>query len=448
MSNHSKKNDKNVRLHLNPDNIRNLIHKLPGYHKPLPSNTYVSYIHLPNTEKYIHYWFIECEHSPKTAPIFFWTNGGPGCSGLLGLFEEIGPFFVDKHLKLERNEWAWTKFANIVFIEQPVGVGFSHSLHKTDYTSNDDKAAKDNLQFLIEFFKVFPEFKNNKLYLTSESYGGHYIPMWSKELIKYNKEHNEFNFKGMILGNPFITYDTGEDAQIETFWGNQRMPIRLWEKFKKSNCRRTFKSRSICKKIEDEVSQAVGKVNPYAIDAPLCISHQGRKLHKFITNKTFNYYNQSKRDIACIDKFTKQYLNSPEVKEIIKPANDRIWTQCSNSVKYRLKDGYNSMVKYVKEILYDKDLKDFDILILSGTNDSICSTVGTQKWIHALNLKIVKNWKQYFLEEQPRGYVTTFVGEDKKYLNLVTVDFAGHEIPMYKPHVSYVMVEKLLHHKL
>ena len=111
------------------ENERIRIHKLPGYGKELPSKTYVSYMHLPNTDKHLHYWFIESEHDPKNAPVFFWTNGGPGCSSMLGLFEEIGPFVPNSKLILERNELAWTKFANIVFVDQPVGVGYSYSKH-------------------------------------------------------------------------------------------------------------------------------------------------------------------------------------------------------------------------------------------------------------------------------------------------------------------------------
>ena len=120
------------------------------------------YIQL-NDNKHVYSIFIEAERNAEKAPILFWTNGGPGCSGLMGLFEEFGPFKPTKSGSLKYNPYTWTKFANIVFVEQPIGVGFSWSTNKTDYTSNDKLAAKDNLTFTLNFLEAFPMFKKNKL---------------------------------------------------------------------------------------------------------------------------------------------------------------------------------------------------------------------------------------------------------------------------------------------
>ena len=40
----------------------------------------------------IFYWFVESQRSPSSDPLVLWTNGGPGCSGLIGKFTEMGPF--------------------------------------------------------------------------------------------------------------------------------------------------------------------------------------------------------------------------------------------------------------------------------------------------------------------------------------------------------------------
>jgi carboxypeptidase C (cathepsin A) len=433
-------------------NERIRIHRLPGYGKELPSNTYVSYMRLPNTDKHLHYWFIESEHDPKNAPVFFWTNGGPGCSSLLGLFEEIGPFIPNSKLNLVKNEFAWTKFANIIFIDQPVGVGFSYSKHYTDYNSNDELAAQDNLAFLIEFFKVFPEFKPNKLFLTGESYAGHYIPMLLDLLVAHNKKHDhEYNLKGIILMNPLMSYAAGDPSEMETYWGHQRIARDVWEKYKKHRCTVSANNR-YCKNMLKEMHDREKKMNPYAMSYPICSNsnHQSKQLSKYLKQtNTFTRVNKTRNvNMSCIDKHTSAYLNSTAVRnKIIKPHSNRNWYGCTDYEFYRLKDGNNDMVKYIRNHLSDKELQNLDILIMSGTDDSVCGTVGTQRWISRLKLKAkanTKEWKPYVMDDNLKGHVTIFQGDGNKTLTLVTVNHAGHEIPTYKPAVAYYVVEQFV----
>ena len=52
-------------------------------------NQFSGYLTIQNS-KNMHYWFVESLNNPSTDPIAFWTNGGPGCSGLLGFLTEQG----------------------------------------------------------------------------------------------------------------------------------------------------------------------------------------------------------------------------------------------------------------------------------------------------------------------------------------------------------------------
>lgn len=104
------------------------------------------YLDVSDT-KHMHYWFFPSTSADASSdPVVFWTNGGPGCSGLLGAFTEQGPFWPQADGNLADNEYAWNRAANMIFVEQPCGVGFSYSSAndtKADYTYDDDAAAKD-----------------------------------------------------------------------------------------------------------------------------------------------------------------------------------------------------------------------------------------------------------------------------------------------------------------
>jgi cathepsin A (carboxypeptidase C) len=88
---------------------------LPGLNEELSFNQFSGYLNLPNTKKQIHYWLVESESDPANDPIVFWTNGGPGCSGLIGFMTEQGPFRPDQDGNLNINPWRWNKIANMVF---------------------------------------------------------------------------------------------------------------------------------------------------------------------------------------------------------------------------------------------------------------------------------------------------------------------------------------------
>ncbi|VDK68119.1 unnamed protein product, partial [Cylicostephanus goldi] len=65
---------------------------------------------------------------PATAPLLLWLNGGPGSSSLEGLFFENGPFRIGKDgFTVTSNPYSWNKFANVLYLESPVGVGYSYS---------------------------------------------------------------------------------------------------------------------------------------------------------------------------------------------------------------------------------------------------------------------------------------------------------------------------------
>jgi carboxypeptidase C (cathepsin A) len=155
----------------------------------LPSRHYSGYLDISEARdesKMLHYWFVEAEQvDPATAPVTLWLNGGPGCSSMDGFFYEMGPLHVNDRdfNKLDHNPHAWTTISNMIYLEAPVGVGFSYHTLDRDYAVNDNSTAAMNYMGLKRFFENFQEYKNNPLYLSGESYAGIYIPTLAEQVL-------------------------------------------------------------------------------------------------------------------------------------------------------------------------------------------------------------------------------------------------------------------------
>lgn len=112
------------------------IKNLPGC--DLKVSAYSGYLKVTDT-KQLHYVFVGSQNQTSD-PVVLWFNGGPGCSSLEGLFEEHGPCVFDSKLpspSMKKNSWSWNKRANMVYIENPAGVGFSRAGTPDDLIHND-----------------------------------------------------------------------------------------------------------------------------------------------------------------------------------------------------------------------------------------------------------------------------------------------------------------------
>ncbi|KAJ0159601.1 Carboxypeptidase S1, partial [Colletotrichum tanaceti] len=147
------------------------------------------------TDQNMFFWFFEARKDAKTAPLALWLNGGPGCSSMIGLFQENGPCTFGKGDVAEPvvNPNSWNNFANMLYVDQPIGAGFSYGM--SDITSTV-KAAPNVWGLMQAFYSQFPDYKNRDFGLFTESYGGHYAP----EFADYFQHQNEAIDKGAVKG--------------------------------------------------------------------------------------------------------------------------------------------------------------------------------------------------------------------------------------------------------
>ena len=320
--------------------LNDMVTELPGLKDTLAFNQFSGYLNLPGTKKQIHYWFVEAEEDAANAPLVFWTNGGPGCSGLIGFLTEQGPFRPDSQGNLKMNDWRWNKIANMVFLEQPVGVGFSYSDNSDDYKIGDSQAAKDNLQTILQFLMKFPQYSKVPLFITSESYGGHYMPTLAYQIVKYNEQQadaTKLNFKGFAVGNPYTDYYSGVGAEMETYWGKQLLPKPTWDKYVANGCLEVTNqfNNSMCSTLILDFMKKIGNLNPYALDYPVCVSQQQiwttRMLYE--TSKMYNdefsnaFLALKDSYEPCEDNYAANYLNDPDVKNALHVKSSIEWEE-------------------------------------------------------------------------------------------------------------------------
>jgi carboxypeptidase D len=106
------------------------------------------------------FWHYENRHIADRQRTVLWLNGGPGCSSMDGAMMEVGPYRVREGGNLEYNNGSWDEFANLLFVDQPVGTGFSY-VNTNSYLTELDQMADHMLIFLEKWFALFPEYEND-----------------------------------------------------------------------------------------------------------------------------------------------------------------------------------------------------------------------------------------------------------------------------------------------
>lgn len=129
------------------------------------------------------------------APLVVWINGGPGSSSMFGLFLENGPIRLSKNgpgvddFIIGLNQaGSWVDIADMVFIDQPVGTGFSYG---DSYLTKMEDGAIEFVNFLVAFIKKYPEYKSRGVVLSGESYAGKYLPHFATKVSQHNNEEHD-----------------------------------------------------------------------------------------------------------------------------------------------------------------------------------------------------------------------------------------------------------------
>ncbi|XP_039140602.1 serine carboxypeptidase-like 18 isoform X2 [Dioscorea cayenensis subsp. rotundata] len=393
-----------------------IVTHLPGFHGPLPFHLETGYVGVDEVQLF--YYFIESEGNPVEDPLILWLTGGPGCSAFSGLVFEIGPLkfrSVDHNGSLPTlvyHPFSWTKVSNVIFLDSPVGTGFSFSNTPEGYVDGDVTSSKRVYRFLRKWLMDHPQFLSNPLYISGDSYAGKVVPFITDLILQGIESGTQplLNLKGYSIGNP----STGEAIDL-----NSRIPYarnmgiisdELYESTIIS-CEGEDNENltsTLCAEILQVVNKLLGELNIGHILEPKCppASPKPRNLageRRFLKNeqnmlivpppapplkcRSYAYYlsyiwanNDAVRDALHIQKGTV-----PE------------WIRCNDYLQYAY--DLPSSVKYQQKLTS----QGYRALVYSGDHDLVIPHIGTQTWIRSLNYSIVDDWRSWFSGGQVAG---------------------------------------------
>lgn len=393
---------------------------------------YSGYLDVEDEDKHFFYYFFESRNDPKNDPVILWLNGGPGCSSLTGLFFELGPARIGADLKPIHNPYSWNANASVIFLDQPVNVGYSYS---SGSVSNTVSAGKDVYAFLELFFKQFPEYNNLPFHIAGESYAGHYIPVFASEVLSH--EDRSFNLTSVLIGNglthPLVQYEYYEPMAC----GEGGEPSVL----EPEECQNMQDSIPRCLALIDACyeSSSVWSCVPASI---YCNNAQmgpyqksGRNVYDIRTMCEGS--NLCYKDLEYID----EYLNQDFVKEALGAEVDE-YQSCNFDINRNFLLAGDWMKPTFYKAVIDLLEAKLPVLIYAGDKDFICNWLGNQAWTNSLEW----SGQEKFAEQPVRTWTVgkTPAGEVKNYehFTFLRVFGGGHMVPYDQPESALDMVNR------
>ncbi|CAL1395783.1 unnamed protein product [Linum trigynum] len=435
----------------------NGIKYLPGFDGPLPFYLETGYIGLGEAEEVqLFYYFVKSERNPEQDPLILWLTGGPGCSSFSGLAFEIGPvrFKVVEYNgslpTLVLNPDSWTKVSSIIFLDLPVGAGFSYATSEPASRSSDKVQASQAVEFMRKWLKKHPKFQTNQFYIGGDSYAGIPLPIAAQSISNENEVGIKpiFNLKGYILGNPLTNFRIDDNSKISTAHGLTLISDELYQSLKTS-CGEEYHdvdpTNHECINNLDAFQECLSGLYTENILYPKCAIASPKPIMEEIqmdNRRRFLWDRQQSLsiDVPTFGCPTYPYLlsdywaNDVVVRKALHVRKDTVqrWIRCN----YRL--NYNSDVSSSFKYHVHLSTKGYRSLIYSGDHDMVVPSMGTQAWIRALNYSIVEDWRSWHVDGQVGGYTRTYSNG----MTFATVKGAGHIAVAHKPLECSVLFKK------
>ncbi|KAE8380183.1 Alpha/Beta hydrolase protein [Aspergillus bertholletiae] len=399
--------------------------------------------------KHLFFWYFESQNDPVGDPLTL----------MLGLFQEIGPCLIDEHGNgTVQNPWAWSRNSSLLFVDQPVDVGFSYIDEGHEVPHDSQEAAADMHRFLQIFVsETFPHKRSSPVHLAGGSYAGKYIPYLGAEIVIQNGRYPsepQINLESCLVGNGYM-------SPMDTFYG-------YWETlcttkpgvptpvFNETRCDIMAANMPRCM---DVAKTCIQNPDPAICKAAGSVCYEG--IIGWYENESgeggrnrFDITAPCEIDELCYKKasYIQKYLNSPAVWNALSPPDEIKEYALESSAVVQAFDttpeGMTSSSDAVASLLSHG----VHFLAYQGNLDLACNTAGTLRWADSLS------WKGQveFASTPLRPWTSTVTGhndtvgmtkevwvkidrqaETASRFAFITVDGAGHLLPQDRPDVAF-----------
>ncbi|KAH8307227.1 hypothetical protein KR044_007972 [Drosophila immigrans] len=381
------------------------------------------------------FWYFPSEQNPETAPVVLWLQGGPGASSMIGLFMENGPLQLHSEGKLQKRKYNWAKTHNMIFIDSPVGSGFSFTDHEQGYAQNQEHVGRDLHEAVVQLYELFGWHNSSGFWVTGESYAGKYVPALAHHIHKAQKSDDflghHIPLRGMAIGNGL------SDPLHQLKYGDYLYQLGLID----DNGLAAF---HLVEAAGEECIRNNDMVGAFEIFDSLILGDLPKgSLFKNLTGFDWYYNYLQAHDDDCFI-ILGNFLQAGATRRAIHVGNRTFHDMDKqNKVKeYLMEDFMGSVAPWLEELL-----EHYPICMYSGQLDVIIAYPLTRNYLKLLDFpgadyyKIAprKIWR---VDGELAGYV-------KQAGNLidVLVRNAGHMVPYDQPKWSYQLIYHLTHQK-
>jgi len=347
---------------------------------------------------------------------------------MIGLFLENGPFIVTANKTLKMRQYSWNVEHNVMYIDNPVGSGYSFTDNKKGYARNEVEVGRNLHNALVQFFLLFQELQNNDFFVTGESYAGKYVPAVSHAIKNYNiKAKTKINLKGLAIG------DGWTDPENQLLYSDYLYQLGLIDQNGKAEFQKyEQKAREF---IKQKKFRKANEIIVILINSPNSLFHN-------LTGFEY-FYNYLIVEDNINSDWMSEWIQRVDVRSAIHVGNNSFHYKADIVHEY-LTD--TDMMRSVIDLLEDL-VEHYRVLTYNGQLDIVVAYPLTENYIQKMKwsgaYKFAKAprklWK---VGNELAGYIKSVDN-----LTEVLVRNAGHLVPYDQPKWALDLITRFTHNK-